>query len=108
MVLRIDDAPPVLAPEITVVVHRVDTDIHTSVPPGWRWAVMVGGRPPADLDYCANAGWAPTEQAAQLEGNVAAATAVRACRIFGVPAAYRTLSLDHDPVVAGNDRLHFV
>jgi hypothetical protein len=105
VVFRVGEA---LSPEVTVVVHPVDTEIHSTVPPGWRWAVMIGGAPPSDIDYCANAGWAPTEQLAKFEGEVAGATAARACRIFGIPAAYRVLSIDHDPIVAGNDRLHFV
>ncbi len=75
------------------------------MPPGWRWAVQVGGTPPTDLDYCANAGWCPTETEAWLEGEMVAAAAVKALRMFGIPAAYRRLPLDHDPIPAGGDRL---
>lgn len=95
-----------LTPLVVVVVHAIDTDAHPSQPPGWRWAVMVGGRPPADLDWCANAGWCPTEQEAWLEGETCGATACRALRMLGVPAAYDRSRLDHDPIPAGCNRVH--
>lgn len=97
-----------LLPEITVVVHKVDSKAHPSIQPGWRWSVMVGGQPPGDLDYCANAGWAPSEHEARQIGEQAAATAVKAARMFGVPAAMRQLRLDHDPIRPGADRVSFV
>ena len=61
--------------------------------------------PPADLDCCANAGWAPDRRAALLEGEMVAVAAVKALRMFGFPAEFRTLELDYDPIPAGGDRL---
>lgn len=84
-------------------VHPVDADAHPTVPPGWRWAVHAGGGRPADLTRCANAGWAPSRAGALAEGEQNAATAVKVARAFGVPAAYRLLELDHDPIPAGAD-----
>jgi hypothetical protein len=95
-----------LIPGITVVVHPIDPVAHPSVPEGWRWAVMAGvGTPPADLGHCANAGWAPTEAEAWLEGETVGAAATKALRMFGVPATYSKLPLDFDPIPAGGDRL---
>lgn len=95
-----------ITPSVVVVVHRIDPDAHPTTPPGWRWAVHVGGRPPADLNYCAGAGWAPTEQQAWLDGEQAGSTACRAARMLGVPADYRLLPLDYDPIPAGVDRVN--
>jgi len=95
-----------LVPGVTVVVHPIDTASHPTVPAGWRWAVMAGiNIPPADLDRCANAGWCPTKQEAEFEGDTAGVTAVKALRMFGIPAAYALLPLDYDPIPAGCDRL---
>jgi hypothetical protein len=94
-----------LTPDITLVVHPIDTDAHTTVSPGWRWAVMVGRSRPDDLDGCANAGWCPTESEACLEGETTAVTVVKALRMLGIPATYSLLKLGHDPIPAGADRL---
>lgn len=95
-----------LRPVITVVVHEVDTVAHPTVPPGWRWAVMVGDRPPGDLAACANAGWEPDDRSAAVAGETVGAAAAKALRMCGVPADYRgVLLLDHDPIPAGGDRL---
>lgn len=96
----------VLTLTITVVVHPIDTARHPTVLPGWRWAVHAGGGPPSDLSRCANAGWCPDEREALAEGEMAAATAVNAARILGLPVAPgKTLRLQHDPVPAGEDRV---
>ncbi len=87
-----------LTPKVTVVVHPIDTAVHVETPAGFRWAVMVGGRPPGDLDYCAHAGWCPTEAEALFEGESHGAVATRAARMFGVAAEYAVLVLDHDPI----------
>lgn len=92
-----------LSPDVVLYVHPVDTAVHTTVPPGWRWAVHAGGGRPGDVSRCANAGWTPTRQAALSEGEQNAATAVKVARAFGVPAAYRLLDLDYDPIPAGAD-----
>lgn len=97
---------PDLIPGVTLVVHPIDTDAHPTVPAGWRWAVMAGTTtPPADTRLCCNAGWCPTESEASVEGEMVAAAAVKALRMFGVPAAYNMLRLDRDPIPAGHDTL---
>lgn len=98
----------VLTPHVTVYVHPINVQAHPTVPPGWRWAVVVGGRPPSDVEHTANAGWAPDQRSALLEGEQNAATAVRALRLLGVPATFSAQALDADPIPAGADRLHFV
>lgn len=87
-----------LLPEVTVVVHPIDPSAHPTYPPGWRWAVQVGGGSPADLDRCVGAGHAPTEPAASVAGETAGSTAVKALRLLGVPAQYGFLRLGYDPI----------
>jgi hypothetical protein len=89
-----------LVPEVTVVVHPIDLTEHPSYPPGWRWAVMGGGRPPTDLDFCVNAGHCMTEGEASLAGEQNGASATKALRLLGVPARYGFLRLGHDPIPA--------
>lgn len=95
---------PVLLAEITAVVHPVDTTAHPTYPAGWRWAVMVGGRPPADLDHCAGAGHQPTETAASVAAEEAASVAAKALRLLGVPARYAYQRLGYDPIPAEADQ----
>jgi hypothetical protein len=98
----------ILTPTITVVVHPIDTAAHPSTPPGWRWAVQVGGSQPDDVEHCANAGWAPTLQEAQMQGEACGATACKAARMFGIPAEFVLATLDHDPIPAGRDQINFL
>jgi hypothetical protein len=93
-----------LVPELTVVIHPVDTTVHPSYPEGYRWAVMVGGVPPTDLDHCANAGHCPTEVEAAFYGEQCGAAAVKALRMLGVPARYGVLTLAYDPIPAEADQ----
>lgn len=97
-----------LLPVITLVVHEVDTAAHPSVPPGWRWAVQVGGGRVDDISRCAQAGWAADEAEAWRQGEVVALAAVQAVRTFGVPAGYQQLRLRHDPIPVGHDRLRIL
>jgi len=98
-----------LVPKIVVFLHAVDVSAHPSVPPGWRWAVHFGGGSPADLSTCANAGWCPTVNEAELEGAQNAATAIKAARGFGIPVgALEIIRLDTDPIPPGKDRVSFV
>lgn len=92
-----------LIPEVTLFVHEIDTGRHPTIPPGWRWAVHAGGGEPGDLSRCVNAGWCPSKIEALMEGEQNAATAVKACRVFGVPAGYRQHELDFDPIAIGED-----
>lgn len=94
-----------LEPRLVLVVHPVDTEAHPTVPPGFRWAVVVGGRP-ADVEHTANAGWAPDQRAALIEGEQNAATALRSLRMLGVPVEFGQLTLDYDPIPAGHDKIH--
>lgn len=87
-----------LVPEVTVVVHPVDTTAHPTYPQGWRWAVQVGGGRPDDLDRCAGAGHADTETEASVIGEQAGSTAVKALRMLGVPVRYGVLRLGYDPI----------
>ncbi len=94
---------------LTVVVHPINTEAHPTIPPGYRWALMLGDGPPADLDRCANAHYAPSRQAAELEGDRNGASAIRALQMLGYAARYGGVQhLDHDPIPAGGDRLNFV
>jgi hypothetical protein len=89
---------------LSVLVHPINTAAHPTIPPGYRWALMVGGGPPDDLSRCANAGWAPSKQAATAEGDQNGASATKALRIAGLDAAYRgVVELDTDPIPAGAD-----
>lgn len=103
-----DQPQPLLLPEVAVFVHEIDTTAHPTYQPGtWRWAVMVGGRPPHDLDACANAGGERSLQAALDAGDQVAAAVTRALRVFGVPAGPpRRFVLNHDPIPAGGDHLN--
>lgn len=95
-----------LAPVVMLVVHPINTAAHPTVPAGWRWAVMLGEGSPSDVERCPNAGWCPTQQEAALEGETVAVTVAKALRAFGIPASFRTLTLDDDPIPAGGDRIH--
>lgn len=97
-----------ILPEITLVVHPVDTAAHPTIPPGWRWAIQAGGGRPDDVGRCANAGWSPTEAQAWAEGEVVAVAVVQACRMLGVPADMRRLRLLRDPIPAGHDQVRVI
>jgi hypothetical protein len=95
--------PPI--PSITVVVHPIDREKHPDIPEGYRWAVMVGGRPPREVEWCANAGWCPTKGEAAFEGEMVGAGACRAARMLGVPADYGVLYLEYDPIPENEQRV---
>lgn len=92
-----------LVPEVTVIVHPVDTSVHPSYPQGWRWAVMLGGRPAADISSCIGALICSEENEAALVGEQAGAAVVKALRAFGVAARFGSLRLDYDPIPAEAD-----
>ncbi len=95
-----------LSPQVTVLVHPVDTTVHPDLPVGFRWAVMVGGARPQDMDQCAHAGWCPSFEEASFEGESHGAAAVRTLRMFGIPAAYNLLHLPDDPIPAECNTVH--
>jgi len=98
----------VLIPAICVVVHPCDTEKHPTYPSGYRWAVMVGGVQPHELEYCANAGHEVREDMALAMGESHGAAACKALRMLGVQATYSVLRLDHDPIPAEADNLPLV
>lgn len=98
---------------VTLFVHEVDTEAHPTVPPGWRWAVHLGGNP-HDLTRCVQAGWVPNDGpdarltygqvGAEMDGSSAGMAAVNAVwAVTGVKPTWRTTVLDRDPIEAGND-----
>lgn len=94
-----------LGPVVAVHVHPIDTDAHPTVPPGWRWAVVVGDRPPHDLVHTVQAGWAPTESQAWFEGEHCGVAVCKGLRLFGIPVDYRKLRLTTDPIPPDLNRI---
>lgn len=94
-----------LGPDVTVFVHPIDTAAHPTIPPGWRWAVVLGGQPPSNVDATANAGWCPSEAEACLEGEQVGVTAAKALRAFGIPVSYALRQLTYDPIPSGADKI---
>lgn len=93
---------------VTCIVHPIDAEAHSTIPAGWRWAVMIGEGAPSDVDRCANAGWAPTAAGATAQGDQNAATATRALQLAGMDGRYAgAIRLHHDPIPAGADRINF-
>jgi hypothetical protein len=97
------DDPVIVAPEVAVIVHPIDPEAHPTYPPGWRWAVHVGGRPPADLDYCVQAGSAESEPEASAAGEMVGAAVAKGLRILGIPARYGYIRLGYDPLPSSAD-----
>lgn len=84
-----------------VVVHRVDVARFPSVPPGFRWCVSALADP-SDGRGWLNAGWDPMSTGAAFTGEQAAATAVHALLLAGVPAQRAaTEFLEFDPCPPG-------
>jgi hypothetical protein len=102
----------VLLEAITVyaVVHPINTTAHPTVPPGFRWAVMLGPCSPADMSRCVNGGWCPTRDEATAEGDQNGASVTRGLRIAGHDVRYgegvQVMQLDYDPIQSGNDPLY--
>ena len=85
---------------VTVFVHPIDPEAHPTVPPGWRWAVHLGGDP---RRACLNAGWCPSRNEAALEGEMVGVTVAKALRHAGTPTEYCVRDLSDDPIPAGFD-----
>ena len=75
-----------------VQVHPIDTFRHPDQPPGWRWAVLLGGA-------CLNAGWAPSQGDAAIIGEAVSVVAVRTAHMCGQSAEMHTTFLDDDPTI---------
>jgi hypothetical protein len=87
-----------LVPVVTVLVHPINTERHPNTPAGYRWAVQVGGHPPGDMRFVANAGHTIAKDEALSTGDRCAAAALVALRLFGIPATLQYQELDFDPV----------
>lgn len=88
---------------VTVFIHAIDTEKFPTTPPGWRWAVHLGGNP-HDLGSCMNAGWCPTRTEAGIEGEMVGVAVAKAVSIAtGVRWRYFVNDLDYDPINAGED-----
>lgn len=83
---------------IRVIVSPIDTSKHHDWGTGYRWAVQVGGMPPEDLKYCANAGKAKSVDDAIFIGDRCAATVVTAFQMFSIKLVLEYTILDHDPI----------
>lgn len=85
---------------IGVLVHPVDTAVHTTVPEGWRWACHLGDQWD-DIDSCLNAGWAPTESEAAIAGEAAGVCAVKVTQLLspGTDVQMPTTVLEFDPIL---------
>jgi len=97
-----------LIPEVTVFVHPISCDVHPTYPPGFRWAVHIGGGPPDDLDRCAIAGHQYKVRMARMVGESHGAAACRALRLMGIAATYRVSVLGWDPIPAEADHRQLV
>lgn len=98
-----------LSPVVTSFAHPVDAAAHPSYPTGsYRWAVHVGGQPPGELAHCVQAGIEASLTHAAWRGEMVAAAAVKALRALGIPAAFASLLLDHDPIPAGVENVSYL
>jgi hypothetical protein len=86
---------------LTVVAHQVDTEAHHTIPPGWRWCVMLGGEPWEDESRMLNAGWCPNRNEALVEGEAVGVAVGKALHALGHPVDYQVRELDHDPIPMG-------
>lgn len=94
---------PALVHQVMVVVHPIDTTVHPTYQPGWRWGVTVGGMPVNDLDYCVGAGHATSARQASVDGETVGAAVALALQHFGIPARYVFQRMDWDPIPAEAD-----
>jgi hypothetical protein len=86
---------------VTVFLHEVDVTAHPTVPPGWRWAVHLGGNP-HDVSKCMNAGWCPNKTEAALEGEMVGISVAKALKVtHSQEVTYRVQVLDVDPIAEG-------
>lgn len=99
------DVSHVIVPQVTVIVHPINRDVHPTYPPGFRWAVMVGSAVPTDLKFCVNAGHDYTAASAAVIGESHGAAVVKGLRIMGIRVRYNVLHLTHDPIPAEADTL---
>jgi hypothetical protein len=94
--------PVVLFPEVAALVHPIDSTVHPKSH-GYRWAVMVGGRPPQDMDFCVGANQEPDEMTASVVAEMVGAAVVKGLRLSGVSAHYSFMRMGYDPIPAEAD-----
>jgi hypothetical protein len=85
---------------LTVIGHPIDVDAHPSVPPGWRWCVMLGGEPWEDKQRMLNAGWCANHNETFMEGEMVGIAVAKALHAVGHQVDYKVTELDHDPIPA--------
>lgn len=102
------DESRIIVPQVTVVVHPVNCDVHPLCPPGFRWAVMVGGVGPTELKFCVNAGHDRAAGMAAIIGESHGVAVVKGLHIMGIRVKYTVLHLDYDPIPAEADNLPLV
>jgi hypothetical protein len=90
-------------PQVDVYIHPIDTVKHPSYQAKFRWAVMIGGAPPDDLDRCMNAGGCETLAEASMVGEAVGSAVTIALRAFGIDAKYRVVNIPFDPIPASAD-----
>lgn len=79
-------------------VHPIDTAKHPTIPPGFRWSVVLGDQGP--LGPTMNAGWCPTASEASVEGEMVGVAVAKGLHAFGIQTIYTVQALDHDPIPA--------
>jgi hypothetical protein len=92
------DQKPLLVHAVVVFVHQIDTEVHPMYPPGFRWAVQVGGQPVTDLEYCVAAGHEYDLSAAMVAAESHGAAACKALRVMNINATYAVIRMDYDPM----------
>lgn len=92
-----------LPPMVDVYVHPINSIAHPSYAARFRWAVMIGGAAPHELNRCANAGGTETHQEACVTGEAVGAAVALALRAYGVNVRYRCIQLTFDPMPAAAD-----
>lgn len=93
---------------ILLVVHPIDIVAHSTIPPGYRWAVMFcqqGNADLTDMSRCLNAGYAASQLDACLFGEAVQVAVVKALHMVARPCDMSSQILDHDPIPSGGDVL---
>lgn len=83
---------------IAVIVHPINTVIHTNVPVGFRWCVQFG-TDAEDTSGWLNAGWTATQTEAAVTGEMVASAVTKALAYTGASFSYAgVIALSEDPI----------
>jgi hypothetical protein len=83
---------------IAVIVHPINTVIHTNVPEGFRWCVQFG-TDATDAAAWLNAGWCGTQTEAAVTGEMVASAVNKALAYAGASSSYAgVIALAEDPI----------